>query len=197
MIKRSTKSAFLIGFFLLLLSIGQTTYATPFSFALGSSDVFLGIDFEGSGTIQHMNANNPTIFSNGPTSLLDIHVTQGTDLRIAITGGNFTLKIGQPGNLLADYSTFGTDLVIVSETPGLVVFALSPIEAANLQNLIEAHGAGNLFLALDFFGGGLNTKSISVFSAVPEPSSVFLLCSGVAFFLAARRSQGKKSKPTQ
>ena len=150
----------------------QTAFA-DFSFAILGGE-FLAIDYEGTGTIHHMNASQPTPLNRTPTSLLDLNIMRASDLRVGIFGSpSGTLSIGLltpgPDVTLVSYSIpFSDSLVPVPQSPG--VFALSPAAAETLQSLIDIHGANNLFLSLSmsvgfssFSGGG-----IGVFSAVRE-----------------------------
>lgn len=153
----------------------QTTFGLfRFSISNGSS---LSIDFEGTGTITHMNPNQPTRLNEPPTSLLDLNIMRASDLRLGIGGfmSFGTLRIGQPAPgpditfvsySLEQSNPFTFLFVPVAGTPG--VFELNPSAAETLQNLIDIHGANNLFLSASFVAGFSSTVSLSVFSAVRE-----------------------------
>lgn len=162
--------------------------AGTFSFVLQSTARALAIDYEGTGTITHMNSpqDPPTRLNRGRTSLEDINVMRATDLRVLCQGGefSFSLQIGQPGNTFARYGTFFPGIVF-SPPPGVSAFntehrsticspfscdavlSLTPTQANQLQALIDTHGADNLFLAGDI-SRSLGSISFSVVSALKE-----------------------------
>jgi hypothetical protein len=170
---RSTLARFAVSA-LIVGILTQTTFAA-FRFGVSSGD-FFSIDYEGSGTITHMNANQPSRFKNPPTSLLDLNIMRASDLRVEIFGSlSGTLEIGQPtpgpgfGVTLVSYfinSFSPTSFVPVGQTPGL--FALNPTAATTLQSLIDIHGANKLFLSLSMRAGIFGFGGVGVFSAVRE-----------------------------
>lgn len=182
--------------FTLLLSVGivvsvfpQPVNAGTFSFALQSTGRRVVIDYEGTGTITHMNSpqDPPTPIDRGRTSLEDINVLRATDLRVSAIGNQFTFsfQIGQPGKTFAGYRIFfpvfpsdplsfsGLDIehhsIICSQffCEGEAVLSLNPTETNQLQALIDTHGTDNLFLAgeMDRFTG---FAAFSVFSALTQ-----------------------------
>lgn len=155
----------------------QTAFAI-FRFSVSGGDSF-AIDYEGSGTIQHMNASQPTRFTNPPTSLLDLNIMRASDFRLQMSGISFgTLNIGQPAPgpdltfvsyTLSNFSP--GSFVLVSQLPsGAVVLALNPAATETLQALIDLHGSDNLFLSMSLFAGIFNGGTVTVFSAVREIS---------------------------
>ena len=179
---------------ILLLSIGvvflsvfiQSVYAAgTFFFPLGTTDFAMAIDYEGKGTITHMNSpqSSPSPIDRDRTSLQDINVMRATDLRVELSGSRFTftLKIGQSGTTVISYRelvphdpSFSAFERVSERTNCTVftcdgVFALTPSRAMELQDVIDTYGADNLLLALDMdrmLGGAVGSLSLHVFSAL-------------------------------
>jgi len=167
---------------LIVCILTQPVLAASFSFGVGGSGDRFSIDFEGTGTITHMNAGPPTQFKIPPTSLLDLNIMRASDLRVT-TGGSLSgsLSIGTRAPIvstLINYSLPSAGLsfepfVRVANGPfGEAIFALDAAASANLQALIDQFGPDKLFLSLQFgtslFGFGAAT--VSIFSAVREIS---------------------------
>jgi len=172
---RLAASALIIGL------LTQTTFAA-FSFSIAGGGDFLSIDYEGTGTITHMNAGPPTNISQPPTSLLDLNILRASDLRVEISGRPFgELNIGQRGPgfglTLISYpvqppSPFvSSPFVEVGQTQfGGVVLALKATEAAILQSEMDLHGPDKLFLSLSMraSSSSFGSSGVEVTSAVRE-----------------------------
>jgi len=142
-------------------------------------DFLCSIDYEGNGTITHMNGNGPMPFRGSPTSLLDLNIMEATDLRMQVAGSFsafVTLSIGlrgPTGTTLASYQldpfTPQSSLVLLEQTPSGRVFALSPTAAEMLQSDIDHYRADKLFLAMRLSVSGFSSGAIvNVFSARTE-----------------------------
>jgi len=153
----------------------QTTFAA-FLFSVSSGD-FFSIDYEGTGTITHMNAGPPTHITRPPTSLLDLNILRAEDLRVEVFGTlNGTLSIGQPvagpDITFASFSVQpfpSSPWVQVGTTQfGSPIFALNPAAAASLQNQMALNGPDKMFLSLQMSSSlfGSSSGGVSVTSAV-------------------------------
>lgn len=190
----------------LLFIFQQPAYGDTFSFDLRGADVGLAIDFEGTGTITHMNSPQtpPTpVDRHRRTSLLDLNILSASDLRVAMSGGQFrfTLFIVNPGVISVSYAGMfpildSPPFFELLSPPGCSqltcggVFALNSIQVTQLQNLIDLYGADNLFLALNMERLTGSEMSFTVFSAsepVPEPTTMLLVATGLAGLTLIRK----------
>lgn len=152
--------------------------ATTFFFTVDTSSR-CGIDYEGNGTITHMNPTQSKTFTQSPTSLLDLNIMEASDLRMRLGGSaSGTLRIGlrgpRGGTTLVSYFIFQSfnpffDPSFVAVDLNNRVFALNSSTVETLQSHIDVHGADKLFLALDI-GGGISFSggSVDIFSARKE-----------------------------
>jgi hypothetical protein len=154
----------------------QTTFAS-FFFNVNSGD-FFSIDYEGTGTITHMNAGPPTHITRPPTSLLDLNILRAEDLRVEVFGSlSGTLSIGQP--VAGPDITFASFSVqrfpsspwvqVGTDQFGSPIFALDATAAASLQNQMALNGPDKMFLSLQMSSGLFSSSGgVNVFSAVRE-----------------------------
>jgi hypothetical protein len=167
---RFAASALIIGL------LTQTTFAA-FGFSVSSSD-FFSIDYEGSGTITHMNAGPPSHFQVPPTSLLDLNILRASDLRVEVFGSlNGILGIGQriPPGPPVTFASFSVQpfpstpwVQVGTGQFGSPIFALNATAAASLQSQMALNGPDKMFLSLQMTSGFLSSGAVSVSSAVRE-----------------------------
>ena len=169
-----------LGFFVAALLVGSifvqpVMAAAAFFYGVSSSSFALAIDYEGNGTVSHMNGTFSTLHE-GRTSLQELNIVESSDMRIRVFGVPLgTLSVGRPDNAvgfsytLREFFFTPPEFVAISTDANSTVFGLSASAAQSLQSAIDLYGPDNLFLALRInWGGNSQGGSVRVFSARQE-----------------------------